>query len=529
MSSEGKHMNKQTLHTNYGEMASMSMRQEAVPHPLEDRHTSLTSEPSLEEYYPKKWVALDRLYTFIDAKTGGRAAWFQRLFSFLFVGGLGAVANLLCFSALYYPLMRSLKSLVAYYIAFLLATELSIVINFALNDRITFRTLAGQSRPWKTRCVRFHLTSTGGALLTFVISFSCLHWLRIPAFLSQVIALVAATAFNFAFHHAFTYRHAPETNSRERSDQVDYLPRASTKGAQTITQGRIQPMKAIIIVPTYNEAENLPPLLESILSYAPTADILVVDDNSPDGTGRLAEEIRSKDARIHVMHRPGKLGLGAAYIAGFKYAIQRGYDAAFEMDADFSHDPRYLPDFMNAIEHADLIIGSRYIPGGSTPNWTLTRRLISGSGNIFARLMLGIAVHDCTGGFRCYRREVLENIDLDTVQSRGYAFQVELTYRTMKCGFKIVETPITFIDRVHGKSKMSRKIVLEAFSYVLRTRFSKSSGLPLVSTNTADQLLGANLNDRSEEVPDSPSSQSLLETLDTQRRSMRPVKLRNLR
>ncbi|MBV8694362.1 MAG: polyprenol monophosphomannose synthase [Ktedonobacteraceae bacterium] len=232
-------------------------------------------------------------------------------------------------------------------------------------------------------------------------------------------------------------------------------------------------MKTVIIIPTYNEVENLRPLLETTLSHVPETDILIVDDNSPDGTGQLADQIHEEDARVHVLHRAGKLGLGTAYIAGFKYAIAHGYDAAFEMDADFSHDPRYLPDFLKAIEKADLVIGSRYIRGGDTPNWSPMRRLISGAGNIFARFMLGIPVHDCTAGFRCYRREVLEGIDLDTVQSQGYAFQVELAYRVMQQGFKIVEIPIIFLDRRVGKSKMSRKIIMEAFAYVLRTRFGK--------------------------------------------------------
>ncbi len=233
-------------------------------------------------------------------------------------------------------------------------------------------------------------------------------------------------------------------------------------------------VKTLIIIPTYNELENLPLLLNQIFMYTPATDVLIVDDNSPDGTGELAEETRKQNPHVHVLHRSGKLGLGTAYIAGFKYAIQYSYNVAFEMDADFSHDPRYLPDFLKAIEHADLVIGSRYIPGGNTPNWSFIRRLISGSGNIFARFILGIPVHDCTGGFRCYRRQVLESIDLDAIQSRGYAFQVELTYRVLKQGFKIVETPITFMDRRLGKSKMSRKIVIEAFTYVLRTRFKES-------------------------------------------------------
>jgi dolichol-phosphate mannosyltransferase len=234
-------------------------------------------------------------------------------------------------------------------------------------------------------------------------------------------------------------------------------------------------MKTLIIIPTYNEIDNLSPLLEEIFSYAPEADVLIVDDNSPDGTGKLADEIHNENGRVEVLHRPGKQGLGTAYIAGFKYAIEHGYDVAFEMDADFSHDPHYLPDFLKAIENADLVIGSRYIAGGGTPNWSFLRRLISGGGNIFARIVLGVPVHDCTAGYRCYRRGVLESIDLDTIQSQGYAFQIELAYRVMKHGFKIMETPIIFMDRRVGKSKMSRKIVIEGFTYVLKARFRKQS------------------------------------------------------
>lgn len=233
-------------------------------------------------------------------------------------------------------------------------------------------------------------------------------------------------------------------------------------------------MKTLIIIPTYNELENLPPLLNGIFSHAPATDILIVDDNSPDGTGELAEKLGAEDSRVHVLHRSGKLGLGTAYIAGFKYAIDHGYDAAFEMDADFSHDPRHLPDFLAKIEQADLVIGSRYIPGGSTPNWSLGRRFISGGGNVYARTVLRLPIQDCTAGFRCYRREVLESIDLDAIHSQGYGFQVEMAYRTYKLGFKIVETPIVFMDRRVGKSKMSSAIFLEGFLYVLRARFSKT-------------------------------------------------------
>ena len=234
-------------------------------------------------------------------------------------------------------------------------------------------------------------------------------------------------------------------------------------------------MKTLIIIPTYNEYDNLRPLLDQIFTYAPASDILIVDDNSPDDTGKLADEIAVQNPQVHVMHRSGKLGLGTAYIAGFKYAVEHQYDAAFEMDADFSHDPRYLPDFLKAIESADLVIGSRYVKGGGTPNWSLLRRFISGGGNIFARVMLGIPVHDCTAGYRCYRRAVLESIGLDSIESQGYAFQVELAYRVYKRGFKIVETPIIFLDRRVGKSKMSRTIFLEGFTWVVRARLGKTS------------------------------------------------------
>jgi len=248
-------------------------------------------------------------------------------------------------------------------------------------------------------------------------------------------------------------------------------------------------MKTLIIIPTYNEFDNLRPLLQEIFSFAHAVDVLIVDDNSPDGTGKLADQIHVENPQVNVLHRAGKLGLGTAYIAGFKYAVEHGYDAAFEMDADFSHDPRYLPDFLQKIENADLVIGSRYVEGGDTPNWSLLRRFISGGGNIFARFMLGIPVHDCTAGYRCYRRQVLESIELDTIESQGYAFQVELAYRVYKHGFKIVETPIIFMDRRVGKSKMSRTIFLEGLTWVIRTRFARSSGkgksIPSSSPNAA--------------------------------------------
>jgi len=231
-------------------------------------------------------------------------------------------------------------------------------------------------------------------------------------------------------------------------------------------------VRAIIAIPTYNERENIVNLVRAIQSAAPPTDILIIDDNSPDGTGQIADEMAARDNTIHVMHRPGKLGLGTAYIAGFHYAIERGYDFVFEMDADFSHNPAYLPRFFELAGDADVVIGSRYVKGGGTPNWSPLRKFISGGGNIFARAMLGIPVHDCTAGYRCYRTAALRTLNLDAIRAQGYAFQVEMTYNFWKMGYRIRELPIIFEDRRVGKSKMSRKIFIEAFLWVLRARLT---------------------------------------------------------
>ena len=229
-------------------------------------------------------------------------------------------------------------------------------------------------------------------------------------------------------------------------------------------------MKSLIVIPTYNERENIVGLIEDILRVAPTTDVLIIDDNSPDGTGRIADDLHAQRSQVSVLHRAGKLGLGTAYIRGFEYAIEHGYDFVFEMDADYSHDPRYLPDFFAKAPEADLVIGSRYVAGGGTPNWSALRKFISGGGNTFARALLRIPVHDCTAGYRCYRVSALSSIDLDRISAQGYAFQVEMAYVFWKRGFRIRETPIIFVDRRVGKSKMSRKIFIEGFTWVVRTR-----------------------------------------------------------
>ncbi len=231
--------------------------------------------------------------------------------------------------------------------------------------------------------------------------------------------------------------------------------------------------RALICLPTYDERENLGPMVQAILAAVPQVEILVVDDNSPDGTGRLADEIAAREPRVHVLHRAGKEGLGKAYLAAFAWALARDHGLVLEMDCDFSHDPRYLPGMIEAAERADLVLGSRYVKGGGTVNWGLLRKLISRGGSLYARTILGLRVRDLTGGFKCFRREVLEAIDLPTVESTGYAFQIELTFRAVRRGFRVEEIPIVFEDRRVGHSKMSRRIVLEALKRVWSIRFSR--------------------------------------------------------
>jgi dolichol-phosphate mannosyltransferase len=231
--------------------------------------------------------------------------------------------------------------------------------------------------------------------------------------------------------------------------------------------------RACVVLPTYNERENLPQIAPAILAAAPELDLLVIDDNSPDGTGAIADELAAREPRVRVLHRGRKEGLGRAYLAGFAQALAAGYGRILEMDADFSHDPARLPALLAASRDADLVLGSRYVDGGGTVNWGFGRRLLSRGGSFYARTILGLPVRDLTGGFKCFRREVLEAIDLPSVRSSGYAFQIELTYRAVKRGFRVREVPITFVDRRVGKSKMSRRIVAEALWMVWKIRFSR--------------------------------------------------------
>lgn len=228
-----------------------------------------------------------------------------------------------------------------------------------------------------------------------------------------------------------------------------------------------------VVIPTYNERENIGALIPLILAN-PRFRVLVVDDNSPDGTGDIVRTLAEAEPRIGLLSRSGKLGLGTAYLAGFKRALSEGAEYIYEMDADFSHDPQYLPTLLKAAEDRfDLVLGSRYIAGGGTTDWGLIRQLISRGGNLYARAILGLPVNDATGGFRCYRRAVLERLDLDDIHSNGYSFQIEMAYRTLQAGFRVGEVPIIFPDRRVGKSKMSKAIVLEALLTVWRLRFQR--------------------------------------------------------
>ena len=230
--------------------------------------------------------------------------------------------------------------------------------------------------------------------------------------------------------------------------------------------------RALVCLPTYDERENLEPITRAILQATPEVEVLVIDDNSPDGTGELADRLAAGEPRLHVLHRPGKAGLGKAYLAGFAWALEHGYELVLEMDADFSHNPSYLPRMLELAGGADLVLGSRNVAGGGTLNWGVGRKLLSRGGSFYARTILGVRVRDLTGGFKCFRRQVLEAIDLPTVECSGYAFQIELTYRALRKGFRVVETPIVFEDRRVGQSKMSRRIVLEAITKVWSIRRS---------------------------------------------------------
>ena len=235
--------------------------------------------------------------------------------------------------------------------------------------------------------------------------------------------------------------------------------------------------RILVIVPTYNERYNIARIIPAIFAQHPSIEVLVVDDASPDGTGAIVDTIAATDPRVHIIHRAGKLGLGTAYLTGFRWALERKYDLVFEMDADFSHNPERLPEFLEAVREADLVLGSRYQNGHvNVVNWPMSRLFLSYAANVYARAVTGLPVFDATGGFKCFRRNVLESIDLSSVKSNGYAFQIEMSFRAWKRGFRLLEIPIVFVDRTEGESKMSKRIVREAVWMVWRLRWWSLTG-----------------------------------------------------
>ncbi len=232
-------------------------------------------------------------------------------------------------------------------------------------------------------------------------------------------------------------------------------------------------MKILVIIPTYNEKNNVENILKAVFNLnIDGLEILIVDDNSPDGTGEIVEKMKENNQKLHMIKRPGKLGLGTAYVAGFKYALKNTFDLIFEMDADFSHDPVEIPNFLKAAENNDLVLGSRYLNGVCVVNWPLRRLLLSYGASIYTRIITGMPVRDATGGFKCFRRKVLESVNLDKIRSGGYAFQIEMNYKVFKKQFRIKEIPIIFVDRSVGTSKMSKKIIWEAIWVVWKLRLS---------------------------------------------------------
>jgi dolichol-phosphate mannosyltransferase len=227
-------------------------------------------------------------------------------------------------------------------------------------------------------------------------------------------------------------------------------------------------MSSFVVIPTYNERENIRELCQEILALGEAWHIVVVDDNSPDGTAEVVAGLAAQNGAVHLLRRPGKLGFASADMAGFRYALEQGADRIVQMDADFSHDPQYLPDLLAASEYADIVIGSRYVKGGGTLNWGLLRRILSRGANLVARTLLSLPVHDCTAGFRCYRRAVLENFDFDRITVEGYSFLVEMTYLCHRRGYRFAQVPIIFADRERGRSKISKRIIFEAMGLVLR-------------------------------------------------------------
>jgi dolichol-phosphate mannosyltransferase len=334
------------------------------------------------------------------------------------------------------------------------AFSIAVLHNYLLNRRWTFRGASGAA---VGQAARFYLVSAAGLGLNLAIltALTRSSLAEVPA---QAIAVVLVTPTTFTFNKLWTFR--------SRSP-------ASPSGLER-TRHRPRPRTLCVCVPTYNESENIGEFVRQLLGQFDEIGIagvvLIIDDASPDGTGEIADRLAEEDQRVCVLHGGSKRGIGGAYKVGFRWAIERGFDVIGQMDCDFSHDPRSLPDLLDASQHADVVLGSRYVRGGRVENWPLSRRIVSRGGSFYARTLLGVSVRDFTGGFKCFWRDVLEEIPFESAEAKGYGFQIELTFRAIRGGFRVVEVPIVFRDRIAGESKMNSSIAREAALLVLRLR-----------------------------------------------------------
>jgi dolichol-phosphate mannosyltransferase len=384
-----------------------------------------------------------------DRRVGGE------LLRFCAVGGVGFVVNLLVYSACIW--LFGLPPAVAATCSFCVA----VFNNYLLNRSWTYQgapAFAGQG-------FRFFAISLIGLAVNLVL-LKMLTDAGVSEVPAQVIAVILVTPVSFTLNKLWTFEHRAPVTARNLED---------------LRAVRDRPRAVCICVPTYNEAENVQAFVEAVLdqldAYGVDGTVLVVDDASPDGTGEIADELAQRDPRVAVLHRLEKGGLGSAYQAGFRWALERQFDVIGQMDCDFSHDPRALPELLHASGMADLVIGSRYVPGGRVEDWPLSRRWISRGGSVYASTLLGVPIRDFTGGFKCFRREVLEQLPFESASARGYGFQIEMNYRAARAGFRVMEVPIDFRDRIAGQSKMSLGIAREAALLVLRLRYSRDPEL----------------------------------------------------
>jgi dolichol-phosphate mannosyltransferase len=381
-----------------------------------------------------------------DPSRWGRAARFGA------VGAAGVVVNTLALLAL------TRGAGLAEWQASPLATEAAIVGNFLLNDAWTFRDARGGATA--TRLLRYNGVALGGMAITVAVLCLLTRVFGADLLPANLAAVACATAWNYIVNSRWTW-----AATRAQVAPVPAHPREENSA-----------MRTLVIIPTYNERENIGRLIPAILEQDERFDVLVVDDGSPDGTGQVARSMSIRSHRVNLLQRPDKQGLGTAYLAGFRRALSWGYHSVVEMDADFSHSPADLPRLVAPVRagEADIVLGSRWAKGGGTRGWPLRRRLLSRGGSLYARAVLGVGVRDLTGGFKCFSRRALHTLELDAVRSNGYSFQIELTYRAIRAGLRVIEVPIVFTERERGVSKMSGAIVREALGMVWRLRLESA-------------------------------------------------------